>query len=479
MAIDLKMPALSPTMEEGTLAKWLVKEGDTVKSGDILAEIETDKATMEFEAIDEGTIAQLVVPAGTGSVKVGEVIARIAQEGEDAASAKSVTTPARPAAGEAASARPKEQPSDQGQPPQPESATPHQMETGARDLVATVVATRDDPEAPEGTELVKTTVREALRDAMAEEMRLDPDVFVMGEEVAQYQGAYKVTQGLLDEFGDRRVIDTPITEYGFAGIGAGAAMGGLKPVIEFMTFNFALQAIDHIINSAAKTNYMSGGQMRCPVVFRGPNGAAARVAAQHSQNFAPWYASVPGLIVISPYSAADAKGLLKAAIRCPDPVVFLENELLYGQSFEVPKLEDYVLPIGKARICRPGKDVTIVSYSIGVGVALEAAKQLEGEGIDAEVIDLRTIRPLDKATLLESLARTNRMIVVEEGWPVCSIASEVIAIAMDEGFDDLDAPVRRVTNADVPMPYAANLEKAALLKVSDVVAAAKSVTYKD
>jgi len=479
MAIDLKMPALSPTMEEGTLAKWLVKEGDTVKSGDILAEIETDKATMEFEAIDEGTIAQLVVPAGTGSVKVGEVIARIAQEGEDPASAKPVMTPARPVAGEAASARPKEQPSDQGQPPQPESATPHQMETGARDLVATVATTRDDPEVPEGTELVRTTVREALRDAMAEEMRQDPDVFVMGEEVAQYQGAYKVTQGLLEEFGDRRVIDTPITEYGFAGIGAGAAMGGLKPVIEFMTFNFALQAIDHIINSAAKTNYMSGGQMRCPVVFRGPNGAAARVAAQHSQNFAPWYASVPGLIVISPYSAADAKGLLKAAIRCPDPVVFLENELLYGQSFEVPKLEDYVLPIGKARVCRPGKDVTIVSYSIGVGVALEAARQLEAEGIEAEVIDLRTIRPLDKATLLESLAKTNRMVVVEEGWPVCSIASEVVAIAMDEGFDDLDAPVRRVTNVDVPMPYAANLEKAALLKVSDVVAAAKAVTYKD
>jgi len=300
----------------------------------------------------------------------------------------------------------------------------------------------------------------------------------MGEEVAQYQGAYKVTQGLLDEFGDRRVIDTPITEYGFAGIGTGAAMGGLKPVIEFMTFNFAMQAIDHIINSAAKTNYMSGGQMRCPVVFRGPNGAAARVAAQHSQNYAPWYASVPGLIVISPYSAADAKGLLKAAIRCPDPVVFLENELLYGQSFEVPKLDDYVLPIGKARICRPGSDVTIVSYSIGVGVALEAAKQLEAEGVDAEVIDLRTLRPLDKQTVLASLKKTNRMVIVEEGWPVCSIASELIAIAMEEGFDDLDAPVRRVTNQDVPMPYAANLEKAALLKVSDVVAAAKSVAYK-
>ncbi len=468
MAVDLKMPALSPTMEEGTLAKWLVKEGDTVKSGDILAEIETDKATMEFEAVDEGTIAEITVPAGTEGVKVGTVIARIASEDDDAAPAPKA---------DAAPAEPKPE-ATKAEVPAPESPTPHKMETGARDLVAAVADTRDDPEVPAGTELVKTTVREALRDAMAEEMRRDGDVFVMGEEVAQYQGAYKVTQGLLDEFDDRRVIDTPITEYGFAGIGTGAAMGGLKPIIEFMTFNFAMQAIDHIINSAAKTNYMSGGQMRCPVVFRGPNGAAARVAAQHSQNYAPWYASVPGLIVISPYSAADAKGLLKAAIRCPDPVVFLENELLYGQSFDVPKLDDYVLPIGKARICRTGSDVTIVSYSIGVGVALEAAKQLEGEGIDAEVIDLRTLRPLDKATVLESLRKTNRMVVVEEGWPVCSIASEIVTIAMEEGFDDLDAPVRRVTNKDVPMPYAANLEKAALLKVSDVVAAAKAVSYR-
>jgi len=476
MAVDLKMPALSPTMEEGTLAKWLVKEGDTVKSGDILAEIETDKATMEFEAVDEGTIAQIVIPEGTEGVKVGAVIARIAEDGEDASAARSAPQPEPEVAAAAAEAQPK----GEAQPPQPESQspTPHKMETAARDLVAAVADTRDDPEVPQGTELIKTTVREALRDAMAEEMRADDAVFVMGEEVAQYQGAYKVTQGLLDEFGDRRVIDTPITEYGFAGIGTGAAMGGLKPVIEFMTFNFAMQAIDHIINSAAKTNYMSGGQMRCPVVFRGPNGAAARVAAQHSQNYAPWYASVPGLIVISPYSAADAKGLLKAAIRCPDPVVFLENELLYGQSFEVPKLDDYVLPIGKARICRSGSDVTIVSYSIGVGVALEAAKQLEAEGVDAEVIDLRTLRPLDKQTVLASLKKTNRMVIVEEGWPVCSIASELIAIAMEEGFDDLDAPVRRVTNQDVPMPYAANLEKAALLKVSDVVAAAKSVAYK-
>ena len=457
MAIELKMPALSPTMEEGTLAKWLVKPGDTVKSGDILAEIETDKATMEFEAVDEGTIGELLVTEGTEGVKVGTVIATLQGEDEPAAPAPAAEAAPAPAAEPAAD--PKAQ------------------------AVAAIAPRHDakpaaDPEIPAGTTMVPTTVREALRDAMAEEMRADPGVFVMGEEVAEYQGAYKVTQGLLDEFGAKRVIDTPITEYGFAGIGAGAAMGGLKPVIEFMTFNFAMQAIDHIINSAAKTNYMSGGQMRCPVVFRGPNGAAARVAAQHSQNYAPWYASVPGLIVISPYSAADAKGLLKAAIRCPDPVVFLENELLYGQSFEVPKIDDYVLPIGKARVCRPGRDVTIVSYSIGVGVALEAAKQLEEEGIDAEVIDLRTLRPLDKDAVLASLAKTNRMVVVEEGWPVCSIASEIIAIAMEEGFDDLDAPVRRVTNQDVPMPYAANLEKAALLKVSDVIAAVKSVTYK-
>ena len=464
MAIELKMPALSPTMEEGTLAKWLVREGDAVKSGDILAEIETDKATMEFEAIDEGTIAKIVVAEGTDGVKVGALIALIAEEGEDASAAAAPKAEAKAALKTEA--------------PAPESPTPHQMESGARDLVAAVARTQDDPEVPEGTELVKTTVREALRDAMAEEMRRDERVFVMGEEVAQYQGAYKVTQGLLEEFGDRRVIDTPITEYGFAGIGAGAAMGGLQPVIEFMTFNFAMQAIDHIINSAAKTNYMSGGQMRCPVVFRGPNGAAARVGAQHSQNYAPWYAAVPGLIVIAPYSAADAKGLLKAAIRCPDPVVFLENELLYGHSFDVPKLDDYVLPIGKARIVRPGKDVTLVSYTIGVGIALEAADKLAEEGIDAEVIDLRTLRPLDKQTVLESLARTNRMVVVEEGWPTCSIASEIIAIAMTEGFDDLDAPVLRVTNADVPLPYAANLEKLALIKVEDVVEAARKVCYR-
>ncbi|WP_157217632.1 pyruvate dehydrogenase complex E1 component subunit beta [Flavisphingomonas formosensis] len=475
MAVELKMPALSPTMEEGTLAKWLVKEGDTVKSGDILAEIETDKATMEFEAVDEGTISKIVVPEGTDGVKVGEVIALIAGEDEPAEAPVGDAKPAaeqKPAAPEAKPEKAPPAPEGGGEP------APHQMETAARELVASASRSPEEPEVPAGTELVKQTVREALRDAMAEEMRADDTVFVMGEEVAQYQGAYKVTQGLLDEFGDKRVIDTPITEYGFAGIGTGAAMGGLKPIVEFMTFNFAMQAIDHIVNSAAKTNYMSGGQMRCPVVFRGPNGAAARVGAQHSQNYGPWYAAVPGLIVVAPYSAADAKGLLKAAIRSPDPVVFLENELLYGQSFEVPKLDDYVLPIGKARIAREGGDVTLVSYSIGVGVALDAAAKLAEEGIEAEVIDLRTLRPLDKATVLESLKKTNRMVVVEEGWPVCSIASEIMATAMEDGFDDLDAPVLRVTNEDVPLPYAANLEKAALIKAEDVVAAAKKVSYR-
>jgi pyruvate dehydrogenase E1 component beta subunit len=477
MATELKMPALSPTMEEGTLAKWLVKEGDDVKSGDILAEIETDKATMEFEAVDEGKITKILVPEGTDGVKVGAPIALLSGEGEIG------DAPAPGAAdGDADAPKPamKQEPSVPAPASQQAEATPtpHQMETAARELVADVAKTHDAPEVPDGTPLVSITVREALRDAMAEEMRADDRVFVMGEEVAEYQGAYKVTQNLLQEFGPKRVVDTPITEYGFAGLGAGAAMGGLRPIVEFMTFNFAMQAIDHIINSAAKTNYMSGGQMRCPIVFRGPNGAAARVAAQHSQNYGPWYASVPGLVVIAPYSAADAKGLLKAAIRTDDPVVFLENELLYGQHFDVPELDDYVLPIGKARIVRPGKDVTIVSYSIGVGVALEAAQELMGQGINAEVIDLRTLRPLDKATVLESLKRTNRMVVVEEGWPTCSIASEIIAIAMNEGFDDLDAPVRRVTDADVPLPYAANLEKMALIKASDVVEAVKAVTYR-
>ncbi len=475
MPIELKMPALSPTMEEGTLAKWLVKEGDTIKSGDVLAEIETDKATMEFEAVDEGTIGQILVAEGTDGVKVGAAIATLLEEGEseDASATPPHSDP--PAASE-------EEKEEEAEVPAAESATPHQMVTGARDLVQAAAEGEAldaaNSEVPQGTEMVKTTVREALRDAMAEEMRADDRVFVMGEEVAQYQGAYKVTQGLLDEFGERRVIDTPITEYGFAGVGTGAAMGGLRPIVEFMTFNFAMQAIDHIINSAAKTNYMSGGQMRCPIVFRGPNGAAARVGAQHSQNYGPWYASVPGLIVIAPYSAADAKGLLKAAIRSKDPVVFLENELLYGQSFEVPKLDDYVLPIGKARVAREGKDVTLVSYSIGVGVSLEAAEKLAGEGIEAEVIDLRTLRPLDKATVLASLKKTNRMVVVEEGWPTCSIASEIIAIAMIEGFDDLDAPVLRVTDVDVPLPYAANLERIALVKSAQVVEAVKKVCYR-
>ncbi|MFZ5666159.1 MAG: pyruvate dehydrogenase complex E1 component subunit beta [Pseudomonadota bacterium] len=458
MAIELKMPALSPTMEEGTLAKWLVKEGDTVSSGDILAEIETDKATMEFEAVDEGTISKILIAEGTDNVKVGAVIALIAGEAEDASAAEAAPAPAPTPA------------------PEPEAKSPTENvqivpETPKRAQVS-------DPAIPEGTEMVPTTVREALRDAMAEEMRRDDRVFVMGEEVAEYQGAYKVTQGLLEEFGPRRVIDTPITEYGFAGIGAGAAMGGLRPVIEFMTFNFAMQAIDHIINSAAKTNYMSGGQMRCPVVFRGPNGAASRVGAQHSQNFGPWYANVPGLIVIAPYDSADAKGLLKAAIRIEDPVVFLENELVYGRTFDVPKLDDHVLPIGKARIMREGSDVTIVSYSIGVGVVLEAAEKLAAEGIDAEVVDLRTLRPLDTATVLESLKKTNRMVVVEEGWPVCSIASEICAVAMEQGFDDLDAPVLRVTNEDVPLPYAANLEKLALVDSARVIAAVRKVCYR-
>lgn len=451
---EIKLPAMSPTMEEGTLAKWLVKEGDAIKAGDVLAEIETDKATMELEADEPGTMGKIMVPAGSEGVKVGTVIAVIF--GEDESQAAKTPAPSQTAP-PAAPPAPKAPPS------------PHAGEGDS------APAGRGEGAPQSATK--RTTVREALRDAMAEEMRATDEVFVMGEEVAEYQGAYKVTQGLLEEFGPRRVIDTPITEHGFAGIGAGAAMGGLRPVIEFMTFNFALQAIDHIINSAAKTNYMSGGQMRCPIVFRGPNGAAARVGAQHSHNFAPWYASVPGLIVIAPYSAADAKGLLKAAIRCPDPVVFLENELLYGQSFDVPE-GDHVVPIGKASVVRAGKHVTLVSYSIGVGVCLAAAETLAAEGIEAEIIDLRTLRPLDTATVLASLKKTNRMVVVEEGFPVCSIASEIITVAMEQGFDDLDAPVLRVTNVDVPMPYAANLEKLALLKPDDVVRAAKKVCYK-
>ena len=454
MGIELKMPALSPTMEQGTLAKWLKQEGDRIEPGDIIAEIETDKATMEFEAIDEGVLEKILVPAGTEDVAVGAVIALIKGEGEAASPAPAPAAEPAPAPTPAPAPAPKAE--------KPAAAAP-----------------AADPAIPAGTALVSTTVREALRDAMAEEMRADPRVFVMGEEVAEYQGAYKVTQGLLAEFGPKRVIDTPITEYGFAGIGTGAAMGGLRPIVEFMTFNFAMQAIDHIINSAAKTNYMSGGQMRCPIVFRGPNGAASRVGAQHSQNYGPWYASVPGLIVIAPYDAADAKGLMKAAIRSEDPVVFLENELVYGRSFDVPAMDDYVLPIGKARVVREGKDVTIVSYSIGVGLALEAANTLAGEGIDAEVIDLRTLRPLDKDTVLKSLAKTNRLIVAEEGWPTCSIASEIVTICMEEGFDHLDAPVLRVCNEDVPLPYAANLEKLALIDAARIAEGARKVCYRD
>ncbi len=435
MATEIRMPAISPTMAEGKLARWLVKVGDQVKSGDILAEIETDKATMELEAVDEGQVVAILVAEGTEGVKVGTVIAVIGQGAVAAPSAPAVASP------EIAQAA--------------KVATP----------------------APPISNMKTFTVREALRDAMAEEMRRDDRVFVMGEEVAEYQGAYKVTQGLLEEFGPKRVIDTPITEYGFAGIGTGAAMGGLRPIIEFMTFNFAMQAIDHIINSAAKTNYMSGGQMRCPVVFRGPNGAASRVGAQHSQNFAPWYANVPGLVVIAPFDASDAKGLLKAAIRSDDPVIFLENELVYGRSFELTEEEDHVIPIGKARIKREGSDVTIVSYSIGVGLALEAAATLADEGIDAEVIDLRTLRPLDTQAILTSLAKTNRLVIAEEGWPVCSIASEVMAICMEQGFDHLDAPVLRVCNEDVPLPYAANLEKAAIINAARIVAAVKQVCY--
>ncbi|MGB7374566.1 pyruvate dehydrogenase complex E1 component subunit beta [Pontixanthobacter sp.] len=460
MSIELKMPALSPTMEEGTLAKWLVKEGDDIAPGDILAEIETDKATMEFEAIDEGTVGKILVAEGTENVAVGTVIAMLSGEDDgehdDAASASA----SRAAPSEGGEGK------DVGQEPSKAELTQPVKAQAER-----------DPEIPHGTNMASVTVREALRDAMAEEMRRDERVFVMGEEVAEYQGAYKVTQGLLDEFGPRRVIDTPITEYGFAGIGTGAAMGGLRPIVEFMTFNFAMQAIDHIINSAAKTNYMSGGQMRCPIVFRGPNGAASRVGAQHSQNYGPWYASVPGLIVIAPYDSSDAKGLMKAAIRCEDPVVFLENELVYGRNFELPELDDHVLPIGKARIMREGSDVTIVSYSIGVGLSLEAAEKLAEEGIEAEIIDLRTLRPLDKPTVLSSLAKTNRLVIAEEGWPTCSIASEITAICMEEGFDHLDAPVLRVCNEDVPLPYAANLEKLALISTDQIVEAVKKVCY--
>jgi pyruvate dehydrogenase E1 component beta subunit len=459
MSTQILMPALSPTMEEGKLARWRVKEGDTVKSGDILAEIETDKATMEFEAVDEGRIGRILVPEGAEGVKVNSPIAVLLDEGETLSEAK-----------------PAPAPQTRREPP-PED---HKKiaDKGEQNLAPKAIVAAE-PEVPPGTEMETLSVRDALRDAMAEEMRRDPDVFLMGEEVAQYQGAYKVSQGLLEEFGARRVMDTPITEHGFAGLGIGAGFAGLKPIVEFMTWNFAMQAMDQLINSAAKTRYMSGGQMSCSIVFRGPNGAASRVGAQHSQDYSAWYASVPGLKVIAPYFAADAKGLLKAAIRDPNPVIFLENEIVYGRTFPVPKLDDYVLPIGKARVVSQGKDVTIVAYSISVGLALEAAEKLKGEGIEADVIDLRTLRPLDIDTVLESVKKTNRIVTVEQAWPVCSIGSEVAARVVSEGFDYLDAPPAKVAGKDVPMPYAANLEKLALPSVDDVIRAAKSVCYRD
>ena len=448
---DILMPALSPTMEEGTLAKWLIKPGDTVSAGQVIAEIETDKATMEVEAVDEGKVEALLVDAGTEGVKVNTPIARL----EGGASAPA-PTPAAAA-------------------PEAKAEAPAAAPVAAAPVVSQPAA---DPEFPEGTPMVKITVRDALRDAMAEEMRRDGKVFLMGEEVAQYQGAYKVSRDLLQEFGDRRVIDTPITEMGFAGIGSGAAMAGLKPIIEFMTFNFAMQAIDHIINSSAKTLYMSGGQIKSSIVFRGPNGAAARVAAQHSQDYSAWYANVPGLKVIAPYDAADAKGLLKAAIRDPNPIVFLEHEMMYGLEFEIPAVEDFVLPIGKAKIQRPGKDVTITAHSRMVGFALKAAEQLAAEGIDAEVVNLRTLRPLDTDTIVASVKKTNRLVTVEEGWGPCGIGAEVAARVVEAAFDDLDAPPLRVHQEDVPMPYAANLEALTVPSVEKIVKAVKAVCYK-
>jgi pyruvate dehydrogenase E1 component beta subunit len=466
MPTEVLMPALSPTMTEGNLAKWLKKEGDTVAAGDVIAEIETDKATMEVEAVDEGTLGKILVPEGTESVPVNTPIALLLAEGEDSAALDRATS-AKPQAEQQPQAAPRATGKGNGS----VSAT----SSGPRPEL--MPAPAPEPEVPAGTEMVKQTVREALRDAMAEEMRRDPDVFLIGEEVAEYQGAYKVSQGLLDEFGAKRVIDTPITEYGFAGLGVGAGFAGLRPIVEFMTWNFAMQAIDHIINSAAKTLYMAGGELGCPIVFRGPNGAAARVAAQHSQEFGSWYAHCPGLKVIAPYTAADAKGLLKAAIRDPDPVVFLENEILYGHSFEVPRLDDFVLPIGRARILRGGSDVTIVSFSLMMERVLQAAEALAREGIEAEVIDLRTLRPLDVPTIVASVKKTNRLVSVEEGWPRFGVGAELAAIAMEHAFDYLDAPVCRVTGKDVPMPYAANLERLALPQVEDVVGAVKAVRY--
>jgi len=468
MPVEVLMPALSPTMEKGNLAKWVKSEGDKVKAGDVIAEIETDKATMEVEAVDEGTLGKILVPEGTADVAVNTPIAVILSEGEDASAIKNGGgAPAQPKAA-APAPQAQAEPEVARAPAEPKSAAPAAPQPQAA----------PEPDVPEGTEMVTMTVREALRDAMAEEMRRDKDVFVMGEEVAEYQGAYKVTQGLLQEFGAERVIDTPITEHGFAGLGVGAALAGLKPIVEFMTFNFAMQAIDQIINSAAKTLYMSGGQMGCSIVFRGPNGAAARVAAQHSQDYSAWYSHIPGLKVVAPYSAADFKGLLKSAIRDPNPVIFLENEILYGQSFPVPKLDDFIVPIGKAKVVRPGNNVTLVAWSFGMTYALKAAEELAKKHIQAEVIDLRTLRPMDTDTILESVKKTNRCVVVEEGWPQSGVAAEVAARIMEQAFDYLDAPVMRVSGKDVPMPYAANLEKLALPTVNDVVEAAKAVMYR-
>jgi len=471
MPTPVLMPALSPTMEKGNLAKWHKKEGDAVKSGDVIAEIETDKATMEIEAVDEGTLGKILVPEGTNDVAVNTPIAMILGEGEDASTLTDGGAAARPqkapvTAPPAKTQQPEMQVEPAPAPAKPQVSAPRQLEAPP------------EPDLPEGTEMVTMTVREALRDAMAEEMRRDKTVFVIGEEVAEYQGAYKVTQGLLQEFGASRVIDTPITEHAMTGLGVGAAFAGLKPIIEFMTFNFAMQAMDQLINSAAKTRYMSGGQMHVSAVFRGPNGPAARVAAQHSQDYTSWYSHVPGLKVIAPYSAADAKGLLKSAIRDPNPVVFLENEILYGQSFPVPKLDDYLVPIGKARIARSGTDVTIVAWSMGMSYALKAADELTKENISAEVVDLRTLKPMDTQAIIESVKKTGRVVTVEEGWRQSGVGAEIAATVTEQAFDWLDAPVTRVTGKDVPMPYAANLEKLALPSVAEVVAAAKAVCYR-
>ena len=476
MPTEVLMPALSPTMEKGNLAKWLKKEGDSVKSGDVIAEIETDKATMEVEAVDEGTLGKILVPEGTNDVAVNTPIAMILAEGEDKSALKDGKPSAAAAATTARQQKAESGPTAQTEEPAQKTPTPAAPKFGT--VPPPKAQLLPDPDVPEGTEMVTMTMREALRDAMAEEMRRDGDVFVIGEEVAEYQGAYKVTQGLLQEFGARRVIDTPITEHGFAGLGVGAALAGLKPIVEFMTFNFAMQAMDHLINSAAKTRYMSGGQVDVAMVFRGPNGAAARVGAQHSQDFSSWYSHVPGLKVIAPSNAADAKGLLKAAIRDPNPVIFLENEILYGASSPVPKLDDYVLPIGRARVVRAGNDVTIVAWSIGMTYALKAADELAKENISAEVIDLRTLKPMDIETIVESVKKTGRLVTVEEGWRQSGVGAEIAARMMEEAFDYLDAPVARVTGKDVPMPYAANLEKRALPSVAEVVEAAKAVCYR-